>query len=170
MHSDRTGSQLHSQNCCWSSFSDFRHKTHRTPNSPCPGGKKSVFPLLRLSIASNIPFPPVAFQRQMVNTAMSWGRRPWLLTWKAVSEKIKYLPQETQWSWLQNQILLHTTGSDPSTWDTKIPYRIPDYILAKVARSYTLQAHLLILRVLTRSNSVVAEQVITKWFCTNKGI
>lgn len=107
MHSDRAGSQLCSQNCCWSSVSAFRHKIYMTQNTPCPGGKKSIFLLICLSIASNIPFSPAAFQRQIMNTAMCWGRRPWLLTWKVMSEKIKYLPWVTSWSRLQNQILSH---------------------------------------------------------------
>lgn len=134
-----------------------KHTWPRTQKSPCSGDKKSFFLLTFLSTASNIPFPSVGFQRQIMNTAMSWGRRPWLLSWKVVSEKIKYLPWLTQWSWLQNQILLHINTSDPSTWGAKIPHRIPDYILAKAARSYTLQPHLLILRIRTRSNSVVAK-------------
>lgn len=170
MHSDRTGSQLCSQNCCWSSFSDCRHKTYMTQNSPCPGGKKSVFLLVCLSIASSIPFAPVAFQRQIVNTAMCGRSRPWLLTWKVLSEKIKYLPQVTQWSWLQNQILLHINISDPPIWGAKIPFRIPDYILVRVARSYILPPHLLILRVVTRFRSVAADQVKAERLCTNKGV
>lgn len=146
-----------------------KHTWPRTQNAPCPGGKKSVFPLICHSIASNIPFPPAPFQRQMVNTAVSWGRRSWLLTWKVVSEKIKYLPQVTLVLTPKSDFASHNQFWS-STWCAKIPHRIPDYILAKVVRSYTLQAHLLTLRVLTRSNSVVADQVVTRRFCTNKGI
>lgn len=147
-----------------------KHTWPRTQNSPCPGGKKICFPL-NMSVHCQ--------QHSLSSSCISKANHEhcYVLGEETLAADLESSAWEDKVPSPSNSMVLTPKSdfashkqSDPTTWGAKIPYRIPDYTLAKVARSYTLQVHLLILRVLTTSNSVVADQVITGKFCTNKGI